>query len=131
MSPDRVDTMSPVYTIGACIVAAGIIAYVFIGLDRRVDEQSKQLEQLSKQLAILIGVISIKMPSANLPALIPVAAKNNVSPEEASMAVPLLGKDPTQAKVYLKSQLHFNDQEIYMITNPASTKKFQDSSNER
>jgi Na+/H+-dicarboxylate symporter len=108
--------------IGACIVVAGVIAYVFIGLDKRVDDQRKQIEQLSRQFSILVGVISTKMPSANIPALISTAAKNNVSPEEVSVVVPLLSSDPIQAKVYLKSQLKFNENEINLIMQPTPTK---------
>ncbi len=115
--------------IGACIVIAGVIAYVFIGLDKRVDEQNKQIEQLSRQLAILVGVISTKMPSANIPALISTAAKNNISPEKVTAVVPLLGSDTAKAKVYLKSQLHFNSEEIDLITTPVSAKKIQGSPN--
>lgn len=100
------------------LVVLPMAGYLFVGLENKVDEQSKQITKVAKQMDVVISILSVKMPEVNLPALVSIAAQKEVSSEKITAAVPLLTHDPIQAKIYLKSKMQFNDKEIDLIMQP-------------
>lgn len=104
---------------GAIAVLVAITGYVFLGLQNQVNEQSTLLAKLSRQMNIVVSILSMKMPDANLPALISTAAERNIGPEKVATVMPLINSNPSQAKVYMKTQMQLNNREIDLIMQPA------------
>jgi hypothetical protein len=111
------------FGLGAAALLVPVVGYLFMGLENKVDEQSKQITKVSKQMDVVVSILSVNMPEVNLPALVSIAAQNETPPEKITAAIPLLAHDPIQAKVYLKSQMQFNDQEVNLIMQPRSPQK--------
>ncbi len=103
---------------GAITLLVGIAGFVFLELQNKVNEQSILLTKLSKQMDIVVSILNIKMPDANLPALISTAAEKNIGPEKVATVMPLINTNPTQAKVYMKTQMQLNNNEIDLIMQP-------------
>ena len=63
------------------------------------------------------------MPDVNFPALVSIAVQKDVPSEKVNQAVPLLISNPIEAKVFMKTQMKLNDQEIHLIMQPSQTIK--------
>ena len=105
--------------IGSATLLVGIVVYLYVGLETKVDDQAKQLIRISKQMDIVVSILSTKMPDVNFPALISIAVQNNIPSEKVNQAVPLLMTNPIEAKVYMRTQMKLNEQEIHLIMQPS------------
>lgn len=105
------NTLIQASLVGLFSIAIAIFSYYI----HRLDKQADQIAKLETSVTVILSALHLQMPNTNFDALISVSASKKITHEKAATIVPMIENNPSEARVYMKQELHFNDNEINSI----------------